>query len=141
MMVKRVLRFGSGCSPSVQVLAGLRLAAACLALQASECRDGFSGFRVKGDLVQEFRLQDAGTPSAGMWVQGMSTAYTPIIAASNMRGPMFFAPWRPSHLPPRPPPWASGSPTGFFSLTMANLWRHPTGYLRASLGRSFTSND
>ena len=39
------------------------------------------------------------------------------------------------------PPWASGSPTGFFSLTMANLWRHPTGYVRASLGRSFISND
>jgi len=27
------------------------------------------------------------------------------------------------------------------SYTMANLWRHPTGYVRASLGRSFTSND
>ena len=27
----------------------------------------------------------------------------------------------------RDAPWASGSPTGFFSLTMANLWRYPKG--------------
>jgi hypothetical protein len=31
-------------------------------------------------------------------------------------------------------------PYGLSSRVVANLWRHPTGYVRASLGRSFTSN-
>jgi hypothetical protein len=42
-----------------------------------------------------------------------------------------------------PPPLSVGEwePYGLSSRKLEILWRHPTGYVRASLGRSFTSND